>query len=242
LYNETQWLGETGQVRVAAVVRELEFQDIIPVKQVRPITAVMIERMVSNMDLEQLYVAMAMALCHDSLMRSGELLGGLSRCVTVHLYRTKAHRRGGPEKVRIGDFEGQSSAYKLLLLWFDMWDLWSMPKGQVLPKVDNSSRARGLELDFGAPATARWWKVAIGAELVRIGCDPTFYSGHSFRAGGATDLFVAGVPYSTIKKMGRWRSDAALKYHRDELNVAADVATAFGRSLLVGRRSHRVRH
>jgi hypothetical protein len=256
LYNKIKWLGEAGRVRVAAVVRELEFQDTTPVKQVRPITVTMIATMVANMDLEdpmQLYVAMAMALCHDSLMRSGELLGGLrvedfewdfeSRCVTVHLYRTKSHRRGGPQKVRVGDFEGQSSAYKLLLRWFDLFDLWSTPKAHVMPRVDNRSRVRGAELDFGSPATARWWKKAIGAELVRIGVDPSFYSGHSFRAGGATDLFVAGVPYSTIKKMGRWRSDAALKYHRDELDVAADVATAFGRSLLVGRRArlHRVR-
>jgi hypothetical protein len=253
LYNELEWLGESGRMRVAAVVRELEFQDTTPVRQVRPITMSMIDRMIRCMDLSdplQLYVAMAMSLCHNSLMRSGELLSGLksedfewdleARSVTVHLYRTKSHRRGGPQKIRVVDFDGPSSAYKLVERWFDQWDLWAHPTWQVMPRVDNRSRLLGPQLNFGSPATAKWWRRAIGEQLVRIGVEPRFYSGHSFRAGGATDLFVAQVPYPVIKKMGRWRSDAALKYHRDEFDVAAVVASAFGRSLMGSRRSQRV--
>jgi hypothetical protein len=57
-----------------------------------------------------------------------------------------------------------------------------------------------------------------------IGLDKALYSGHSLRAGGATDLFVAKVPYPIIKKAGKWRSDAALIYHRDEDDVAKVVA------------------
>jgi hypothetical protein len=60
--------------------------------------------------------------------------------------------------------------------------------------------------------------------------DPRQYSGHSFRAGGATDLFTARVPYNIIKKFGRWKSDAAMKYYRDELDISNSVASAFGRS------------
>ena len=60
-----------------------------------------------------------------------------------------------------------------------------------------------------------------------IGLDKALYSGHSLRAGGATDLFVAKVPYPIIKKAGRWKSDAALTYHRDEDDVAKVVAHGF---------------
>ena len=62
-----------------------------------------------------------------------------------------------------------------------------------------------------------------------IGLDPTRYSGHSLRAGGATDLFAARVPYWVIKKMGRWTSDAALRYYRSEEDVVSSVRKAFQR-------------
>jgi hypothetical protein len=41
-------------------------------------------------------------------------------------------------------------------------------------------------------------------------------TGHSFRAGGATDLFNAGVPYQVIQKQGRWKSAAVLVYFKSE--------------------------
>ena len=37
-------------------------------------------------------------------------------------------------------------------------------------------------------------------------------SPHSLRAGGATALYVNGVSRETIMKLGRWKSDAALRY------------------------------
>ena len=46
----------------------------------------------------------------------------------------------------------------------------------------------------------------------RLGLPVDDYSGHSLRAGGAADLFIARVPYFIIKKMGRWSSNAAMVY------------------------------
>lgn len=40
-----------------------------------------------------------------------------------------------------------------------------------------------------------------------IGLDPADFAGHSFRRGGATALFNAGIPTETIQLQGRWRSD-----------------------------------
>ena len=45
--------------------------------------------------------------------------------------------------------------------------------------------------------------------------------------GGATDLFVARVPYYIIQHMGRWASDAALVNYRHEEDVLRAVSTAF---------------
>ncbi|KAF8883100.1 hypothetical protein BD779DRAFT_1674640 [Infundibulicybe gibba] len=39
-------------------------------------------------------------------------------------------------------------------------------------------------------------------------------TGHCFRIGGTTELLVAGVPPDVVKAMGRWSSDAFLRYWR----------------------------
>ena len=48
--------------------------------------------------------------------------------------------------------------------------------------------------------------------LSLCGFDHTMYSGHSFRRGGATSAFQAGVPVETIKILGDWRSEAYQVY------------------------------
>ena len=63
--------------------------------------------------------------------------------------------------------------------------------------------------------------------VVMNGGKPEQYSGHSLRAGGATDLFVARTPYYLIKKAGRWKSDAAMLYYRCDEDVCKAVAAAF---------------
>ena len=60
-----------------------------------------------------------------------------------------------------------------------------------------------------------------------IGLPAEDYSGHSLRTGGATDLFVARVPYYIIQRMSRWASDAALVYYRYEEDVLRAVSIAF---------------
>jgi len=40
-------------------------------------------------------------------------------------------------------------------------------------------------------------------------------TGHSFRIGGTTAYLMAGVDPDIVKKMGRWSSDAFLRYWRN---------------------------
>ena len=39
-------------------------------------------------------------------------------------------------------------------------------------------------------------------------------TGHSFRIGGTTELLLSGVPPDVVKSLGRWSSDAFLRYWR----------------------------
>ena len=44
--------------------------------------------------------------------------------------------------------------------------------------------------------------------------DPTVYSTHSFRIGRSCDLLQMGFSVETIKKLGRWKSNAVYRYLR----------------------------
>ena len=52
------------------------------------------------------------------------------------------------------------------------------------------------------------------------------FSGHSFRKGGATSLALAGCPDSFIRVMGRWSSDAYLRYIKLSAQARARISSA----------------
>ena len=78
---------------------------------------------------------------------------------------------------------------------------------------------RGKQWVRGANISALCLRNEIKALAESLGLDKRYYSTHSLRAGGATDLFVARVPYFAIKKMGRWKCDSAMHYYRCEEDV-----------------------
>ena len=47
-----------------------------------------------------------------------------------------------------------------------------------------------------------------------LGLNHTLYSFHGFRGGCATDLYEMGVSVETLKKLGRWKSNAVYTYLR----------------------------
>ena len=67
---------------------------------------------------------------------------------------------------------------------------------------------------------------AVKAGAMRLGVDPTKFSLHSLRIGGACALRAAGAPLSVILFMGRWKSaPACLSYQVvgvNEYNRAMD--------------------
>lgn len=56
--------------------------------------------------------------------------------------------------------------------------------------------------------------------------NPELYLGHSFRRGGATSLHLAGLPDTTIKAMGRWRSFAFATYVDTTVTQMVDAGLA----------------
>ena len=62
------------------------------------------------------------------------------------------------------------------------------------------------------PLTYTDFTSSIKSLISRIGLHPTEFSPHSFRRGGATFAFQAGVPERLIQRHGDWRSDAYRRY------------------------------
>jgi integrase len=64
--------------------------------------------------------------------------------------------------------------------------------------------------------------------IAHSGRDPTKFSSHSFRRGGATWAFQCNVPAELIKVQGDWRSDAYQRYLEFDFEDRAKVAKAMG--------------
>ena len=66
----------------------------------------------------------------------------------------------------------------------------------------------------GSPLSRSAVVERVRAALTAAGIDPTPFSGHSFRIGAATSAAANGVEDSMIQTLGRWKSDAYLRYVR----------------------------
>jgi hypothetical protein len=64
----------------------------------------------------------------------------------------------------------------------------------------------------------------LGFEVNEIGC-------HSLRSGSAMAMYLAHIPVTTIQLIGRWKSDAFLRYIREQVDCfTSNVASAMARA------------
>jgi integrase len=67
--------------------------------------------------------------------------------------------------------------------------------------------------------------------LTSIGLTPDEYSGHSFRRGGASWAFQAGLPGEAIQTLGDWKSQAYLRYLEIDIQQKFQYMNKFTRHL-----------
>lgn len=77
------------------------------------------------------------------------------------------------------------------------------------PQPDNAPLFRFSQGAFSKP---RLIKILDG-RLRNVGIDPSHYTGHSFRSGAAQHAHDSGLANDLIKILGRWASEAHLRYH-----------------------------
>jgi len=228
------FLSTQEDTRVKQLIAHYRKEDPSTVRRAYPLRTAIALRIIGTMDLTdpaQLTRATQLLTAVQGLLRAGEATNHLhagdfifktnEKSVVIHIPPTKTCKTGEGVWVEIADNNSSITAYKLLVRLFAMRDLLKKPsemvfcmirQGRLYPEKRSSKDAFG-EL--------------IKSSVAAIGLDRTLYSGHSCRAGGATDLFAAGVPYYVVKRYGRWTSDAALIYYRCESSIARAASKAF---------------
>lgn len=66
----------------------------------------------------------------------------------------------------------------------------------------------------GSPVTTTFFRSVLKSCVIACNLDPSVYTAHSFRIGGATLAHQNKMAVSDIKKLGRWKSTAYKKYLR----------------------------
>jgi integrase len=150
--------------------------------------------------------------------------------VKILLMRTKTHRSGNAIEVELVDpGEGNICAVSLLRQWFDRLGLWRQPESPAFPSVNKSRNGGGGEtVRRDKHFSRRTWSDRVKKILTAAGLEPRLYSDHGFRAGGATDLFDAGMTLTEVMEFGRWKTaKSCLRYYRRGYGLANKVAAAF---------------
>ncbi|KAL5496391.1 hypothetical protein EMCRGX_G012664 [Ephydatia muelleri] len=86
-------------------------------------------------------------------------------------------------------------------------------------------RAALFHFHTGRPLTSRAMRAILKDLLLRGGYNTPQYNTHSLQIGAATAAAQAGLPPSTIQRLGRWSSAAYTTYTRHPLTSPSDTAT-----------------
>jgi integrase len=203
---------------IARVRRGLEKLYAPVVKRKMPMTLDRLEATLHTFDLGDpwdLQLLTMAYVAHDGLLRACELVNlrwedvTMEEDGTVRLTIRESKVSMVAEEAVFSPYEryGVDFCGATLLKWYMEHRASTgpaRPSGWVFP---SATRAKLPKTRFVA---------AFQAKLVRAalpGHDD--FSGHSFRAGGATDLFDGGAPSRIVQLCGRWRSEAYLLYIRD---------------------------
>jgi integrase len=94
------------------------------------------------------------------------------------------------------------------------------PRGPVFRPMYHFGDANPRHLSDRAIANS------IKRRALAAGLDPALFSGHSLRAGFATEAYAQGVPELAIMRHGRWRSAATMRGYVEEGSIWNDNAAA----------------
>jgi hypothetical protein len=237
---------------VAKIVKALRFEDWSERRQMDPVTADVLARLAAvraDNTLLDVCIKLSRSAGHDGLLRCGEITSdrkgkhievkpGRKMGFDLRLGRTKTDRTGPGPKVQYFESGSPQSAASLERKWRRLTGRGpGKPEEFWLPDLI-LVRGEPVGINWSRSMSRRAFVGALRSDIAKIGLDPRRYCGHSFRAGGATDLFTSGdMTHAEIMMVGRWKSlAAALIYFRADLAAAKKSAEVFGRAASRARR------
>jgi len=230
------WLSDGDQARLDDVTAGLKKFDRSSPARKLPMThdVLAATQAVADMSSVLHYQHVTMArVAHDALLRGAELIklrvadlewASDGKSVTLHIHLSKANKVGPSEKVTISDY-GETSAVAYLREYVSLMGF-SERRAASAPLWPVVSPAGAVNL---STATSKPAFVALARQLLtKVGYPAKDYAGHSYRSGGAADLWRSNrCRPLTIKLHGRWKSDAYRLYIRDNKHdTAAEVSAA----------------
>jgi hypothetical protein len=232
----SRWLTDEETWRLTDLITTLKKKDANPSRRKLPVTHTVMNAMQAAANLRSHQEFQLVTMCRvarDALLRGCELtkllIGNISwnssrTEATLTLHYSKAHKRvNEPERVIICDY-GPTSGVAFLREYFRVMGLdRTAPAFPLWPFIDdNESVSSGV-------FTSKYKFIERSRYLLaRAGYPPKLYAGHSYRSGGATDLWESQrCRPLTIKLQGRWKSEAYRLYIRDNpQHTAQEVARA----------------
>ena len=103
---------------------------------------------------------------------------------------------------------------------------------RVVPALDADPAFCIVTGDVRKPVTYSVFQRKLKASVKAIGMDPRLFSTHSFRRGGATLAFRAGIAGETIKILGDWQSEAYQVYLECPIAMKAAASDLFRKAVL----------
>jgi hypothetical protein len=199
-----------------------------------PVLASTLRKFVQFMDLSDvndLSVWACFACAFYGLFRMGELLGGAGAppLTVADVSFQNNHRMGRYAVLCLQrsktDQEGKGASIPLPCVDDVTCPVCSLQK---LLEVEHSSGKRSDPIFSanGRPLSTDTLKRRLHQLATRTGLNATSYSGHSFRRGGATAAAINGMTEMEIKTLGRWSSNAYLRYVLPDAGVRLRLASS----------------
>lgn len=134
-------------------------------------------------------------------------------CIAIH--QGKSGKGEPPQMVYLFRSEEKLSPYNMLKAYWQRFNIDIKPKHyKLFPRLKKHS---GVMQPFFSqhPTTNSTYKEFLRLQLSAMGIShPEKFSTHSFRSGGATDMWRRGTPLEVIQRFGRWKSMCFLIYIR----------------------------
>ena len=149
-----------------------------------------------------------------------------------YVYITYERQKNNSKNDSVGMYRSKSKAkYDSVTVWAAIVTrLWSYEGTTMDTKVNTYQyrNAKGKLVTTEISSYRIRVKLRVAVKMMgkgTLGFDSTECGLHSIRSGAAMALFLAGVPVLTIMIIGRWRSDAFLRYIRKQVALFSQNLT-----------------